>query len=111
MTPERWHQITEIYHAARERDPARRDAFVAEQCLGDPTLQREVEAMLDGLDDAGQFGESPLFTSASSLEPGPPLGVTQLATARSPWTVRNHRCARRRWDGRGLSRPRFPPES
>ena len=70
MTPERWHQITEIYHAARERDSARRDAFVAEQCLGDPTLQREVEAMLDGLDDAGQFGESPLFTSASSLEPG-----------------------------------------
>ena len=58
MTPERWHQITEIYHAARERDPARRDAFVAEQCLGDPTLQQEVEAMLDGLDDAGQFGES-----------------------------------------------------
>ena len=79
MTPERWHQITEIYHAARERDPAHRDAFVAEQCLGDPTLQREVEAMLDGLDDAGQFGESALFTSASSLEPGSPLGVTQLA--------------------------------
>ena len=50
MTPERWHQITEIYHAARERDPARRNAFVAEKCLGDPTLQREVEAMLDGLD-------------------------------------------------------------
>ena len=22
MTPERWHQITEIYHAARECDPA-----------------------------------------------------------------------------------------
>jgi eukaryotic-like serine/threonine-protein kinase len=79
MTPERWHQITEIYHGARERDPARRDAFVAEQCLGDPTLQREVEAMLAGHDDASQFGESALFTSASSLEPGSPLSLTQLA--------------------------------
>ena len=79
MTPERWHQITEIYHAARECDPARRDAFVAEQCHGDPTLQREVEAMLAGLNDAGEFGERAVFLSASSLEPGSPLGVTQLA--------------------------------
>jgi Tol biopolymer transport system component len=79
MTPERWHQITEIYHAARDRDPARRNAFVAEQCLGDPALQHEVEAMLAGHDDASQFGESALFTSASSLEPGSPLAATQMA--------------------------------
>src|SRR5688572_16030891 len=81
MTPERWHQITEIYHAARERDSARRGAFVAEKCLGDPTLQREVEAMLDGFDHAERFGENALFDPALSLEPGSPLGVTQL-TAR-----------------------------
>ena len=79
MTPERWHQITEIYHAARERDPARRDAFLADQCFGDVALQREVEAMLDGLDDAGQFGERPLFASASLLEQSPSFGVTPLA--------------------------------
>jgi serine/threonine protein kinase len=79
MTPERWHQITEIYHAARERDPARRDAFVAEQCLGDAALQHEVEAMLAGLDDVGEFGERAVFLSASSRDTGSPLGVTQLA--------------------------------
>ncbi len=79
MTPERWHQITEIYHAARERDLAHRDAFVAERCLGDPTLRGEVEAMLAGIDAAGKFGDSALFASASSLEPGSPLAVTQLA--------------------------------
>jgi serine/threonine protein kinase/Tol biopolymer transport system component len=79
MTDERWHRITGIYHAARERDPALRDAFLAEACLDDLTLRREVEAMLDGLAEAGQFGESPLFPSASSLEPGPSFGVTQLA--------------------------------
>jgi Tol biopolymer transport system component len=83
MTPERWHRITGIFHGARERDPAHREAFVAEQCRGDRALQREVEALLAGHDDASQFGESPLFTPASSLmaglDPGAPPGVTPLA--------------------------------
>jgi len=79
VTPERWRQITEIFHAARERDPARREAFVAEACCDDPTLRREVEAMLVGLDAAGQFGETPLFASASRPEPAAPLDVIQLA--------------------------------
>ena len=79
MTPERWRQITEIFHAARERDPERREAFVAEACRDDPTLRREVEAMLAGLDDAGQFGETPLFVSDSQPEPPPPRDVSPLA--------------------------------
>jgi TolB-like protein/predicted Ser/Thr protein kinase len=79
VTPERWRQITEIFHAARERDPARREAFVAEACCDDATLRPEVEAMLMGLNDAGQFGESPLFTSASHSELAVPLDVRQLA--------------------------------
>ena len=79
MTPERWRQITEIFHAARERDPAHRNAFVAEACRDDPTLRREVEAMLAGLDHAGRFGESPLFALASRPEPAPPTrDVIQL---------------------------------
>jgi eukaryotic-like serine/threonine-protein kinase len=79
MTPERWRQITEIFHAARDHDPARREAFVAEACRDDPTLRREVEAMLVGLDHAGRFGEAPLFASVSRPEPASPLDVIQLA--------------------------------
>jgi len=79
MTPERWRQITEIFHAARERDPARREAFVAEACRDDPTLRREVEAMLVGFVDAGQFGETPLFASVPRPEPVPTLDIIQLA--------------------------------
>jgi non-specific serine/threonine protein kinase len=79
VTPERWREITEIFHAARERDPARREAFVAEACRDDPTLRREVEAMLAGLDRAGQFGETPLFASSSRPEPTAPLDVIELA--------------------------------
>ena len=79
MTPERWREITEIFHAARERDPARREAFVAEACRDDPTLRRDVEAMLAGLDAAGHFGETPLLASASRPEPASPLDIVQLA--------------------------------
>ncbi len=79
MTPERWREITEIFHAARERDPARREAFVAEACRDDSTLRREVEAMLVGLDGAGQFGEIPLFASSARLEPASPLDAIQMA--------------------------------
>src|SRR5262249_47496778 len=79
MTPERWREITEIFHAARQRDLASREAFVAEACRDDPTLRREVEAMLAGLDNAGQFGETPPFAVASRAEPAsPPLDAIQL---------------------------------
>jgi eukaryotic-like serine/threonine-protein kinase len=79
MTAERWRQITEIFHAAREHDPASREAFVAQACRDDPTLRQEVEAMLVGLDRAGQFGERPLFASASRPEPVRTIDVIQLA--------------------------------
>ncbi len=79
MTPERWRQITEIFHAACERDPARREAFVAEACGDDPALRLEVEAMLVGLSDTSQIGEIPLFASASRSGPASPLDVRELA--------------------------------
>jgi serine/threonine protein kinase len=56
----------------------RRLAMRSAEHASRPDVEREVEAIWM-LADAGQFGESPLFTSASSLEPGPSFGVTQLA--------------------------------
>jgi serine/threonine protein kinase len=86
MTPERWRQITEMFHAARERDPASREAFLSEACETDPTLRREVEVMLAGPDDTGQFGLTPFFRSTSQFEsgslaqlvPGSQLGPYQI---------------------------------
>ena len=46
MTPERWHRITDIAHAAREHGPAGRTAFVSQVCDGDVQLRLEVDAML-----------------------------------------------------------------
>lgn len=46
MNPERWRQIEDLYHAASERPPSERDAFLAEACGADAELQREVETLL-----------------------------------------------------------------
>ena len=46
MTPERLREIERLFHEARERTPAERDAFLALACADDPTLRREVESLL-----------------------------------------------------------------
>src|ERR1700733_11976623 len=78
MTPERWRQITELFHAARAGDPAQRDALLADACRNDPALQREVAAMLAGDEHAGAFGQAPLFTPAARPHPGCSLGPYRI---------------------------------
>src|SRR5215469_9798802 len=46
MTRERWHRIEELFHAAQEREPSSRDAFLTEACGEDQELKREVQALL-----------------------------------------------------------------
>jgi serine/threonine-protein kinase len=58
MTPERWLQIEQLYHAALERAPEDRAAFLAAACAGDEALLREVRSLLASHDSAGSFIES-----------------------------------------------------
>jgi len=46
MTPERWRQITELFHAAIARPAAERSRFLHDACAGDTDLRTEVGAML-----------------------------------------------------------------
>ena len=46
MTPERLREIERLFHEARERPSAERDAFLARVCADDLTLRREVESLL-----------------------------------------------------------------
>ena len=46
MTPERLREIERLFHEARERPLAERDAWLARACGGDSTLRREVESLL-----------------------------------------------------------------
>jgi TolB-like protein/Tfp pilus assembly protein PilF len=55
MTPERWQQIEQFYHAALEQPPGQRAAFLAAACVGDDELRREVESLLASHEQAGTF--------------------------------------------------------
>jgi Tol biopolymer transport system component len=46
MDPQRWRQVEQVYHAALEREPGDRTAFLAEACPQDGELRREVESLL-----------------------------------------------------------------
>ncbi len=70
MTPERWRQITGVFHAALERDAAARGALLDEACAGDLALRAEVDAMLAAHRDAGPFGDDPVFTPPDEAPSG-----------------------------------------
>jgi len=58
MTPERWRQISEIFHAAIERDQTSRERFLEDACRHDPTLRAEVDALVAAHGVAGSFGHA-----------------------------------------------------
>src|SRR5262245_18448072 len=69
MTPERWRQITTIFHAAIARDEQARAAWLDEACAGDQDLRVEVDSMVRAHQAAQHFGELalPTTTGISSL--------------------------------------------
>jgi serine/threonine protein kinase len=48
MQADRWRRVTELFHAALERPPAERDAFLVAACSGDAALLADVRALLAG---------------------------------------------------------------
>jgi eukaryotic-like serine/threonine-protein kinase len=67
MEPGRWARITEIYHATIARPPEERVSFVGQECHGDETLRRQVEAMVKSHERSGDFIETPAFAIAPEL--------------------------------------------
>jgi hypothetical protein len=67
MTPERFRQIETLYHAALQRAPAERAAFLNRACNGDSDLRGEVESLLE--QNAFQDGplDRPAFAGMDSL--------------------------------------------
>ena len=80
MNPERWQQIEKLYHAALEREPDQRAAFLAEACPGDEDLRREVAALLAHDDPGAGFLSAPaLQVAARRWPPRPsPKGLRTL---------------------------------
>src|ERR1700686_4546412 len=63
MTPERFRQIEELYHAARETTGEERAALLAQT---DPELRRQIEALLEQA-GSGEFLDRPAVQNAPEL--------------------------------------------
>ncbi len=62
MNPKRREQVRQIFHAALELEPGRREAFLREACAGDESLLKEVASLLE------QEGHSEEFLKTPALE-------------------------------------------
>ena len=67
MNPSRWRQISELFHAALERDAASREAFVRDAAGDDEELRHEVHSLLASHRKSRQFLEEPAWGVAAHL--------------------------------------------
>src|SRR5262245_45337635 len=76
MTPERWRQVTGLFHAALARTPASRAAYLDDACGEDASLRQSVESLLTSHRDAqAQSGTAALQVPFEpSLKPGTVVG-------------------------------------
>ncbi len=85
MTPERFRQVSEVFHAALGREVPVRTQFVDQACAGDAALRDEVLAMLDAHHAAGRFGRDPVALPLPDDRPvmaeGTPLGPYRIQAA------------------------------
>ena len=78
MTPERWHEIKEVFFGTLELEAGQRREFLAGACAGDLELQQQVEALLADHDRADTFIETPVVDASSPAWSGRELGPYRL---------------------------------
>jgi eukaryotic-like serine/threonine-protein kinase len=65
MDKARWERIKRIFEEARELDPARREAFLSEECPDDPNLRSEIRSLLSQSAESQAQLESPAMELAA----------------------------------------------
>ena len=86
MPSDRFERIETLYHAARERPPEARSAFLSGACAGDEDLRREVQSLLDQDAATGPFlgapPRPPFFTAERHADlTGRRVGVYEVISA------------------------------
>ena len=74
MTPERWRQVEDAYHAVMARPAGERAGVLADLCAADEVLRHEVESLLAHAGEASAFLETPAFAAASVAGEGSLIG-------------------------------------
>jgi hypothetical protein len=81
MTPERWRQVTEVFHAALALDAPAREAYLDRACASDHGLREEINAMLAAHHTPAGFGDRPVIGAidgALRLETGAMVGAYRI---------------------------------
>jgi hypothetical protein len=77
MSSARWKKVEEVFHAALERAPGNRSAFLGEACGGDPELRREVESLLKAAgEESGYMDRPAMEVEAETLSREPTGALT-----------------------------------
>ena len=78
---DRWPEVSRVFAAAVELDPAARSGYLDEACSGDSALRSAVASLLAAHEDAGSFGDTlPAAWPATTrrLTPGTHLGTFRI---------------------------------
>jgi len=75
MNPDRWAEANRLFHAALERTPQDRAAFLDEACADDEQLRDEVRSLLAFHEEADRFLDTP---PADGVREGQMVGPYQL---------------------------------
>ena len=86
MTPERWRQVNELFHAVLERDAAGRQAILEQTERADPALAAEVRSLLAVHDSSDEFLEQPAWAVAPDLAMGIDT-TTRVGTMAGPYRI------------------------
>src|SRR5262245_55713514 len=81
MTPERWRQVSEVFHGALALDAPARAAYLDRACAADHGLREEVTAMLAAHHAPAGFGDQPVIGAidgARQLETGAVVGAYRI---------------------------------
>jgi hypothetical protein len=80
VTPERWRQINDLFHAASDLDSAGRDELLDRTARTDPDLAAEVRSLLAAPQSNAGFLEQPAWAVAPTLAFDEPLTVPGTMT-------------------------------
>jgi serine/threonine protein kinase/tetratricopeptide (TPR) repeat protein len=88
MSSERWQKIDQLFHAALDREPGERAAFLLQACVDDDSLQKEVESLISSHEQSESFIERPaadvaadlLAGAEAQLTPGQSVGPYQIVS-------------------------------
>ena len=106
MTPERWRQVEEFYHAALDLPAGQRSAFLTQSCGSDEELRNKVAALLKAHSDAGDFLVHPAMEVAAQAAASKE-SASWIGRQISHYEILS---LGRRRDGRGVQGPRYSPQ-